>query len=91
MKTVWKFPFTLQDNVTIRMPAQARILHAEVQGETPCLWALVDPGGPADIRHFRIIGTGHPIPDVDMEQLSFVTTFQQAPFVWHLFEVRNGA
>lgn len=53
--------------------------------EIPCIWALVNPEAPKEIRKFRLFGTGHPFPD---EPLSHVGTFKMAhdKLVFHLFE-----
>ncbi len=83
--TIYKFPFKIADRITIMLEDNARILHVEMQGETPCLWALVDGDAPASPWHFRIIGTGHPIRHEEGAGLEYVATFQQPPFVWHLF------
>ena len=82
MLTIWKYPLTLR-GLTIDMPAGATILTVQLQDETPTIWALVDPDRPCETRTFTIVGTGHRVPD----GLGYVGTFQQPPFVWHLFEV----
>ncbi len=57
----------------------------EMQGQTPCLWALVDTNAGADKLLFRLFGTGHVLPDND--DLEHVASFQDEDgmFVWHLF------
>lgn len=69
------------------MPEGATILHVAVQGGVPCFWALVDPEAPTEPRRFRVVGTGHPIDDVDV--LTFVGTFllDVEGLVFHVFEV----
>lgn len=84
MKTIWKFTFEIAGSIGIKMPTGAEVLHIECQGDEPCLWALVDPQHPKESRRFRIVGTGHDIKS--MVGLTFVRTFQQPPFVWHVFE-----
>ena len=42
MKTIWKYPLRIRDWVRLEMPRGAEILCVQVQGLTPCLWALVD-------------------------------------------------
>jgi hypothetical protein len=83
MLTVRKYPFTVDDRVEIAMPAGARILKVECQGETPCVWALVNPDRPLERRRFRIVGTGMEILD-DLGR--HIATFQHGRFVWHVFE-----
>jgi hypothetical protein len=81
--TIWKFPFRVDDVLEIEMPGVASILHVECQHGTPCVWAVVNPAAPKVIRRLRLFGTGRPIT----ERLGrHIGTFQQGPFVWHVFE-----
>lgn len=87
---IWKYSLTVTDQSSIEMQAGATILKVRATPNTlqPYeldLWALVDPEAPTVIRHFRIVGTGHPIPDLDV--LEYVGTTFDKPFVWHVFEV----
>ena len=85
MRTVWKFPFQAADHQDIEMPQGAKILHIDVQGDTPCLWALVDPSRPREKRHFRLAGTGHPIEeDTGIHVGSFM--MMGGVLVFHLFD-----
>lgn len=85
MKTIWKFTLELIDAQLIAMPAGSQLLTVQLQGDTPCLWALVDDYvGLVQVRTIEIHGTGNPI-DSD-HQRRYVATFQQPPFVWHVFE-----
>lgn len=87
MQTIYKYPFDIADAIALEMPRDARILKAECQGDQPCMWALVVPGRQKVIRRFRIFGTGHPIEADRGDDLAFVATWQQPPFVWHMFEI----
>ena len=80
--TIWKYPFAIDDEFDLSLPFGARILMVEVQGGGPCLWALVDAENAEEVRRFSIVGTGHPAP-----ARGYIDTFQQPPFVWHLFEI----
>ena len=85
--TVWKFPFKIDDIVKVEMPLGAVILYIDSQGETPCIWARVDPEAPKETRIFRFAGTGHPLGD---EVGNHVGSFQMMDgrLVWHVFEVK---
>ena len=85
MKTIHKFPFSIFNHFGISLPKDAVILSAQMQDEQPCIWALVDTEQEIEKREFILFGTGHPIYHID--ELKYVATFQQAEFVWHLFEV----
>jgi len=88
--TIWKFPFTIHDNIVLDMPEGATVLSVAVQGEapseTPCMWALVNPLAAKERRRFLLRGTGHPI--VYGQAARFVGTFQmmRGELVFHLFE-----
>lgn len=83
MRTIWKFPFQVAGSFTVDMPADAEILAVQLQGVVPCMWALVDTDLPVMTETFLIVGTGHRAPD---EGAVHVGTFQQGPFVWHVFQ-----
>jgi hypothetical protein len=88
MTTIYKYPFPIVPSFTLSLPRGHRILSAEMQGDQPCLWALVDPAAPKVTENFRLVCTGHPIPEFDNGvPLGHVATFQMPPFVWHLFRV----
>ena len=94
MKTIHKFQFLVSDFLGIAMPEGSEILHINLQRASPCLWALVDTAKPMVQRTFRVFGTGHEIPpemfgcDFRMNpKMKYLATFQQPPFVWHMFEV----
>lgn len=88
MNTIWKFKFNTTDNLVIKMPKGSKVLSVQVQGEQPCMWALVDPDAKKENRKFRIFGTGHLVPSI-VEDLQFIATYQEqgGALVWHLFAV----
>lgn len=78
------FKYRLNVGVTtILMGKDAKVLAVQVQHNTPCIWALVQPGEIESERVFRVYGTGHAI-----EGGSYVGTFQlhDGAFVGHVFE-----
>ena len=95
MKAIWKYALTVTDNPTVKMPLDARVLTVRANSDRPHayykidLWALVDPEVQTAIRHFRIVGTGHPGPDLDM--VDYIGTVFDGPFVWHVFEAQEEA
>lgn len=83
-ETIYKYPLTLDGfSEEIEMPLGARILTLQTQGDIPTLWAIVDPRELMETRLFGAIGTGHPVP----ANGSYVGTWQDGPYVWHLFEI----
>jgi len=90
MKTVWKYPFPIEDRFELEIPECARILTVDVQHGQPCVWIQVATDRKKETRLFRIFGTGHPIDDDKAEGYAFeyVGTFQilGGDFVGHLYE-----
>ena len=88
MKTIWKFPVPVNDGNVLEMPEGAEILSVQAQGETPCLWALVDEQSARESRTFRTFGTGHPI-HIDALDMEHVGTYQLhgGRLVFHVFEI----
>lgn len=86
MKTIYKFPIAITDDQAVLMPASADILSAQFQGDTLCLWALLDTTEKKTARLIYIFGTGHPVPR--RTDLRFIDTVQAGRLVWHVFELR---
>lgn len=88
MKTIWKFLLKTTEVQPIRMPKGAKILTVQVQDDSPCLWALVDPHAKPEKRMIEIFGTGHPIQSNDGNSREYIGTYQQngGQFVGHVFE-----
>jgi hypothetical protein len=86
IKQIWKYKV---ENV-IEMPIDAEILSVQIQNGqmfNACIWAKVNPENELEKRQFVVIGTGHTFDDSDME---YIGTYQDGPFVWHLFEVKTN-
>ena len=75
----------MADTQTVEMPEGAKILTVQMQGQTLCLWALVDvePELPKQNREIEIIGTGNQIIEAPRR---YIATTQCGPWVWHVFE-----
>lgn len=86
MKTIHKFPFKVDDRVTIEMPDGALVLCAQSQRNVPCIFAMVDTDRPKTKRHFSFYGTGH--EDRGADRRDYVGTVQtnDGYLVWHIFE-----
>lgn len=87
MKRVWKFPLHMNDIQVVKIPAGARILAVQPQGEAVCLWALCDVHADPTDRHICILGTGHVAPE--RGALEFISTFQlhDDRLIFHAFEI----
>lgn len=85
MKRIYKYPLAAEDLQTVIMPEGAEILTIQVQGATPCIWALVDIEQPEERRTFRTYGTGHQV----VTNGTYRGTYQLlgGDIVFHVFEV----
>jgi len=80
---IWKFEI---EEGPIRMPVGAKILSVQSQGGRGMIWALVDPNAEDEPRWFAVVGTGEPFNETNM---TYIGTYQESPFVWHLFEWKD--
>lgn len=87
---IWKYELFISDYIHhVKIPKGATFLSADIQNGQPQMWWLVNPeAGVRELRGFRIVGTGH--PTIREGRDKHLATFQQPPFVWHLFEVEGG-
>lgn len=86
MKTIYKYPLEITDNQCVKMPKDAQILTVQMQGKTPCLWAMVDTENEVVERFIEIYGTGNPITGQDSRR--YISTFQVigGALIFHAFE-----
>ncbi len=82
---IYKYPFHVGYSQNIAMPFGYRVLAVQMQGDLPCLWAMVNPEKPSHDVEIRVFGTGHPLPD-GIGDACYLGTFQHGVFVWHVFE-----
>ena len=84
-RKIYKYPLQMADTQTVEMPEGAKLLTAQMQGQTLCLWALVDvePELPKQNREIEIIGTGNPFTEAPRR---YIATAQSGQWVWHVFE-----
>jgi hypothetical protein len=87
-RAVYKYPVPVADIFTLDLPAGAQVLSVGEQfsGQV-MLWALVRPAAPTTKRHFRVVGTGHPIRAEDNLQFCGTFLLENGGLVFHLFQV----
>lgn len=85
MKTVWKFPIDAKC-VVITAPVE-RFLTAQMQGNTLCVWALVDTEKESRSFGVSMIGTGWPLEE-PIDGSEYIATVQDGISVWHIFATR---
>ena len=91
MKAIWKYPINTRSHgnkFIIDLPYNARIFTVRMQGNTPCIWAMVDTKEETEERIFIIYGTGWEVKE-ENDDLVYIDTYleQGGNCVWHLFEV----
>lgn len=94
-RTIWRFPLEITDRPTLEMPNGSNVLSVgppRGRDDVLDLWAAVDSSTAArEERHFRIVGTGNPMPEDALWFVGTVVTHGGA-LVWHVFEAhRFGA
>jgi hypothetical protein len=70
------------------MPKGYQILSVEMQNGIICLWALVDPEQPLEVRDIRIAGTGDAIKETEIVFIGTVL-LHGGSRVYHIFEVKK--
>lgn len=86
MKTIWKFVIT--PTCTLDIPKDAEVLSIKNQGENICMWVKVDPSNATEERKFVVCGTGHTLPELELEFIDSVLLFDGG-LVFHVFEVKR--
>lgn len=84
MKTIWKFKLNVVDKESVVIPQGAQFLDAQMQGGVLTLWAVVDPHANIAKKTVYVRGTGHDMPEEDVEHIGTVQERAHA-LVWHVF------
>ena len=82
---IWKYQIPITGRFEIEMPGAAQIISIQMQNEVPYVWAIVGPKITPSNRRFKLVGTGHEFDFLPTDK--FIGTFQDGPYVWHLFEI----
>jgi hypothetical protein len=87
MKTIYKYPLSITDYQTVKMPVRSKILTVQVQSGHLFLWAMINSceGNMAEYPVW-IFGTGHEItePEATIRYVSTVQ-FDSGHLVFHVF------
>lgn len=88
-KTIFKYALNRYVDITdLDLHIGAEILTVGIQGEDIVFWALVDMHEKAtERRSFAIVGTGWALPADQYLAKNYLGKVEEAPFVWHIFEV----
>lgn len=85
-QVVWKYE-VLPDEKPLLMPMNARLLHVHAQGDSICLWAVVDPEAPLESRNFLALPTGREFTPRAGWTYCGTVHMHGGALVFHLFEV----
>lgn len=80
MNEIWKFPI-LEEEVEIEAPI-VEFLTVQMQGNIPCVWAIVNPVKASNRYKIITFGTGW---EGTLDADRYIGTVQDGAFVWHYF------
>ena len=83
---IWKFELPIDNRVDIEMPVISRPLSVTLQGDTPFLWALVDPSSGRQKTRFHVVGTGHSASHVNPSNFIDTILMADGALVFHIFK-----
>ena len=83
---IWKYPVCQSSEFSRMMPQGAKFLSVQLQHEDVQMWFLVDPHEFMEPKAFRVISAGEHFGERAEGDLTYLGTFQQGNFVYHLFE-----
>ena len=84
---IHKYPIPSSDEFILIIPEQSTIMHVGLHQLEMFLWAMVDTEAPPEERTFRLVGTGHTVPDdKNLDYIGTITN-HEGVYVWHIFEV----
>lgn len=83
MKVIYKYPLTFSLRQKIEMPVGATPLDIQLQDNTLCMWAEVDPNEVVmrPVEVLRVNTGGESVP----ERMYYLSTVQVGVFVFHFY------
>lgn len=86
---IYKYPLQVTDKQTIKLPSKHKILCVQIQGNGPCIWAMVNPYAPEEELLIETIGTGHEISTELEIRRNYIGTYQlqRGALVFHVFQI----
>ena len=89
MKTIHKYPIRTSDKQVVVTHKGFKPLYVNYDGKNRlCLWGVVNTDAKEIQAHIYVVGTGNPLPDVEMDYVGSVkdtTTNPEFAFIWHIF------
>jgi hypothetical protein len=81
-KQIVMTPGLIEQGVLIRFSEQ--VMHVDIQGDTICIWAMVDTETSKQERRIIIVGTGRDATEITCGY-EHIGTVKMGPYVWHIF------
>ena len=84
---IFKYEIPITDEViAMELPDNYALCDIQTQDDKIYMWCVVDVHANLVKRHFKIVGTGHQITEIEI--MYFLRTVQMPNgLVWHIFEV----
>ena len=89
MERIFKYQLDIVDEQTLNLPYTAKILSVIEQHNKVVLYAAVDDEHEPHQRLIRIVGTGHPFPDIEQCVYLGTVSTHDGHLIWHVFEERQ--
>jgi len=85
MSAIYKYPLRIDDHFEVLLPDGIKPLTVQMQGETPCLWALVDPSATMVRRAIWCRGTGHNADGLAANEYIGTVQLDGGALIFHFF------
>ena len=92
MRSIWKFELN-RDNTRIKEKVIKWLSAGYDSFGDICVWAIVDPEADVDERaEYDIlrIGTGWDFSQDELDNMEFIGTIKEGPYMWHIFVNQPG-
>jgi len=87
MKRIYKYDLVLTSQQSVYLPLHTKILCAKEQYNSIVIYAEIDTDVmDEEFVEFIIVGTGHPVPDLNMEYIDTVL-LDDGRLVWHVYKI----
>jgi hypothetical protein len=83
--TIYKYELKVTDNQVVEIHDEHKILNAQLQDGRICMWVGVDTDTKKVPVNVKLVGTGNPIDQKELEGYDYLATVQEGFFVWHVF------
>ena len=92
MRSIWKFK--LNSDINPNKEKVIKWLSADYDSSGDiCVWAIVDPEADIDERvkyDILQIGTGWDLSQNELDNMEFIGTVKEGPYMWHIFVNQQG-